>query len=136
MKKRESFGDSDIPKKERVAKRATSQEQRAWFLVEGGNLFRMNEALDRVMSDGAEVYEIRGRKNESSGDVLITIKARYEGHRIIAWHGDSDLLTAMAGAGKRLFAGTLKWREDLPYEERMNLAKKLDAEVAAGKVEL
>lgn len=135
MSARDRARDSDQPNTRSTSSANTTAKQRAWFLLEGRNLFKMSEAFDKLLRDGAEVYEVRGRKRDDGTGVLLTIKARYEGNKIIGWHGGDTFVEALAGAGKKLAAGAMKWREDLPYEERQATAKRLLQEVGEGDLE-
>lgn len=52
------------------------------------------------------------------GDLFMIINAVIDGRKRVAFHGGSTLADALIGLSKRLANGSMKWREDKPYDEQ------------------
>jgi hypothetical protein len=51
-------------------------------------------------------------------NVLLIVKAETPEGNIIAFHGGEDLASVVIGLVNRLDNGSIKWKEDKPYDER------------------
>lgn len=81
------------------------------------------EQLDRWLEDppGGEVYitELRFRVGAGYDEgVLCIVKAQHGVERLVAFHGADTLLECISGLSSRLANGSLKWKEDIPYDSR------------------
>ena len=50
------------------------------------------------------------------GGVLAVVKATIGGEAMVAFHSEGTLDECMVGLASRLMNGTMKWKEDTPYE--------------------
>lgn len=80
------------------------------------------EMLDRWVSDPPSgdlfIVEVRFMVRYSTvGDVLAVIKGVSGGEKVIAFHSDDTVTEALTGMVNRLNNGTLKWKEDKPYDK-------------------
>ncbi len=81
------------------------------------------EQLDRWVDDppDGETYisEIRLKVDAGyDGTVAGIIKATIGGQKVIAFHSDETVTEVVTGIVSRLGNGSLKWREDVPYDQR------------------
>jgi len=54
----------------------------------------------------------------SEGDIFIILNATVGGVDRVAFHGGATFADALISAVKRLRNGSMKWRDDVPYESR------------------
>ncbi len=65
------------------------------------------------------VNEIRFKvRYDEQGDILVVVKAFGGPGKTIAFHSADTVAEGLLGLANRLTNGTLKWKEDKPYDER------------------
>lgn len=80
------------------------------------------EQLDRFATEAPSgdyyITEVRFKvRYDTVGDVLGIIKIEGENGKQIAFHSDDTISEALGGMVNRLVNGTLKWKEDIPYDK-------------------
>ena len=81
----------------------------------------LDEYVQGARGQGEYLTEIRFMvRYGDEGDILVVIKRESEGEKEIAFHSADTMAEAMSGALSRIGNGSLKWREDKPYEAGSN----------------
>jgi hypothetical protein len=96
-------------------KRRAEEEERTAWLLDGlaslsHRMWAMNEAKARVL----EVRVKRDKTDERR--LLAVIKIRKDGKNYVAFRSGGTMLDILADIGRELESGTLKLREDRPWE--------------------
>jgi len=78
------------------------------------NVLYLEGCFTEVFSPSIELVGISIRPpNREKTDFLIVLRGvDHDGSPVVAFHGATGLLDALAGAGERLRNGTLSWRPD------------------------
>jgi hypothetical protein len=85
----------------------------------GFALMRLGSICERSRDLDISITEIRIKLDGSVYDnVLLIVKAETPEGNIIAFHGGEDLASVVIGLVNRLDNGSIKWKEDKPYDER------------------
>ena len=79
------------------------------------------EQLSRYIDDPHDgetwITSIQFKMNHGyDGSVLAIVKCTQGGAKVVGFHSDESFHETVSGLGARLMNGTMKWREDKPYE--------------------
>lgn len=90
-----------------------------WQKGLASGLANLDNYRDAVQEDRPTLTELRVKcdPDDESG-VLIIIKGYVGSEWQVAFHRGDSIATCIAETGNRLRNGSLKWREDKPYEGR------------------
>lgn len=87
----------------------------------GTRVEQLDRWIQEVPDDYHHIIQVRFAIRYSTvGDVLAMVKATTDDGKEIAFHSDDTVSEAMTGLVNRLNNGTLKWREDTPYDQKGN----------------
>lgn len=85
----------------------------------GMAIARVSRHVEGGPGEGPVLTDLRfNLEADNRTSVLIVVKARGPAGGLIGFVGGPDLGTAVLSLAKKLSRGALKWREDLPWEER------------------
>ena len=78
---------------------------------------KLSEWLENPGDGETYVTQLTVKPNwGDDGDCFVIMKALIGGEKRIAFHGGNVLSDAIIGVMKRLLNGTMKWKEDKPYD--------------------
>lgn len=82
-------------------------------------LMMLDEWMRGEDAQGMRVNEIRIRTGrDRGGEHLIVVKASFEGRQFVGFHSGNDVEEVLQGALERVKNNTMKWRDDVPFNER------------------
>lgn len=85
----------------------------------GTRVEQLDHHIVDLAHDMPDITEIRFKiRYATVGDVLGVVKGVRDGKKLIAFHSDDTFGEVLVGLVNRMNNGTLKWKEDIPYEER------------------
>lgn len=85
----------------------------------GEVLLDIDDQVDNPRDSGIRYTDLRVKLEVGDGEeVLAIIKRERDGLKEIAFHYGPSVGTVLEGLVGRMKNGSLKWKEDVPYEER------------------
>ncbi len=89
----------------------------------GSSLERLDRFIVEVPDDEHHIRSITIKMRfDDVGDILLMVKADSGSGPKIAFQAAESVAACITGIVNRLDNGSVKWREDLPYEQRHNNA--------------